>query len=113
MSFRERIEAFVADVRAKSADGFTLGEISDLFFDFVDLAVEEAKALQLPGADKKAHVMAAVEYFYDTVAPFIPLGFLSPVRFLIRPVVKKTILAIADRLIERVLKRPPPVPSPT
>lgn len=104
-TFADRIAAFIADVKDKGADGYTLRELGDLLLDFVDLAVDEARALQVPGTQKKAYVMAAVGTLYDTVAPFIPLGPLALLRPFIRPIARQTVLVIADRLIERVLKR--------
>lgn len=110
-TFRDRIEAFVADAREKAQGGFTLAELSELFDKFVEIAVAEAKFLQLPGAEKKAYVLAAIGYLFDAVAPAIPLGYLRLVSWLVLPVIRATVLVLADRAIERIYRQTP-APTP-
>ena len=111
MAFRDRIEAFVADARKKAEGGFTLQELSQLLRSFIELAVNEARALELPGVDKKQYVLDAVGYLFDAIATAIPLGILTPVAWLVRPIIRRTVLVIADELIELFYKRLPPTPS--
>jgi hypothetical protein len=114
MAFREPIEAFVTVARAKAADGLTLQELGQLLVAFVDLAVAEARELNLAGGDKKKYVEDAIGYFFDSVAPSIPLPwFLELFRYPITLIARQTVLAIADELIEYVYARlPKPAPSP-
>jgi hypothetical protein len=104
VNFYQRIDAFIADAKAAAADGLTLAELVELFFAFVELAVAEARALSMPGVEKKAYVLASVGYLFDAIAPFLPLGPLRLISWIILPIVRTTLLSIADRYIERVLR---------
>lgn len=111
----QSIEQFVTDTKAAydvaRADGnVTASEAFDLFIDCVRRLVTIASEFAVPGADKKAAVMAAVDKLYDAVLAPIDLPYIPEVveRTVIDPALKKGVLFVSDRLIELFVKQLPP-----
>ncbi len=100
-SFRPLIDAFVADTKARAADGLSLADLGALFNGFIDLCVKEAARLANPGVEKKQLVLECVAVLYDNVAPMIPLPMiLQPFRPFVRPYIRQIVIALADGAIE-------------
>jgi hypothetical protein len=58
-------------------------------------------------------VLDAVGYLFDVVAPFIPLGFLSPFRAFLKTPIKQIVLLVAGGLVEVVVSKMQPKPAAT
>jgi hypothetical protein len=98
-AFEAKFQAFVDDALKAAADGLTLAEVADLVGKGIAVAVEAARELTAPGADKKALVMLAVTQLYDTLTGFLPIYL----RFL-APIVRPWVLAWIDGQIEAVYR---------
>ncbi len=110
MSFKDQVQAFLADAADKAKGGLTLAEIGALFISLIYMAVALLNSVSVPGADKKALVLEAVGFLFDTIAPAIPLPFwLAPVRLFLRPRLRQLVLAIADGAIEAIYARLKPL----
>jgi hypothetical protein len=101
--FRRQLRALIDAAREKAKDGLTWAEAGQLFVSFLQVAVESAAGLSLPGATKKEFVLAAVAELYDAVAPFVPLPwFLAPVRGILTKRFRDVVLRLADGAVEAV-----------
>ena len=105
-TFKEQVEAFVAEARNIAGDGLSVAEASQIFTAFIALAVGAAQRLGNSGPEKKAIVLSTVGYLYDAIAPQLPLPwFLQPFRAWLRPHVRQLVLTLADGAIEAVYQR--------
>lgn len=111
--FRAQIEAFVAQAKQLAADGLSWAEAAQLVVALIHLAVAAAEDLANSGDQKKAFVLEAVGFLYDTIAPFVVLPiWLAPFRPVIRSVLRPLVLQLADGAIEAVVARLPTPPDP-
>lgn len=104
--FRARIDQFVAEAKAKAADGLSLAEVSQLFVTLIHVCVEMAAGLSNAGAEKKLFALEAVGALFDTIYPAIPLPFFAaPFRPLLRSWLRACVLHQADGAIEAIYHR--------
>jgi len=92
--------------KEKIKDGLTLQEIGQLFTEFIQTGVIEYLKITIPGTEKKEKLMEQVGILFDLIAPAIPLPmFFTPIRLILRPYLRKIVLAICDGAIEGVYNR--------
>lgn len=110
------IAAFVDEslvkLKAASADGLTFKEAFGLFLDAIERLVKLASEFSLPGADKKAMVMGAIDKLFDQVIAPIDIPYIPEVveRTVVDPALKKLLLAAADQMVEFFVSK---LPKPT
>lgn len=105
-NFWPQVQGFLADVKAKSADGLTIAEAAELLNEFLAKCIAMAETLSNPGTDKKALVLAAIASAFDAVWPAIPLpGFAMFFKPFLYSAVKAVVLAIADGSIQAMVAR--------
>lgn len=105
MNFEVKLQAFLDNCVAKAQDGLTMQELFSLLLEFVEFAVEAAKELSNPGAEKREFVLAWVGKLFDLIAPKVPVPiWYLPFQPFVRPINRRLILALAGALIEWNLK---------
>ena len=113
--FRTSMRLVIRDVAAKAADGLTLREAGQIAIEFLQLAIQAAAKLALPGSLKKEAVLGAFEELLDVLLPLLPLPwFLAPFRKIILAKAKVILMALADGAIEAIYrwwKQRQPVPQ--
>ena len=87
----------------------TPAEAFDLFIGAIDRLVKLASQFAVPGADKKAAVMSAVDKLYDVLLAPIDIPYIPEMveRTVIDPALKKGVAFVADRLIELFVSKLP------
>lgn len=103
------IAAFVAETRQKIIDAKADGSISfsdavALFTDCIERLVAAASALSMPGADKKAAVMAAISKLYDSL--ILPIDLPGP-DLIVDPALKQVLMIVADGIVEFFVSKLP------
>lgn len=95
------VQSFIQTVRLQAADGLTLAEIGSATRGLLKLLVHTAELIGgVPGSQRKAWVMEAAEYFFDSVVqPAVPL-FLRPVWWIVQPAVRAMYLSLCSELVE-------------
>lgn len=97
------VQAFVVQAKEQAKDGLSFSELGSLTYALMRMVVIEVDALSVPGATKKADVLAAVALLFDTLADqCVPL-FFKPFWWIARPVIRAVILALLSGLMEGVL----------
>lgn len=95
--------AFIADARAKAANGLTVAEFGSLVVALLRLVVSGLDAIPADGASKKAWALSLVAVLFDSVAGYaVPLA-LQPFWLLARPALRQLVLAAAGGALEQVL----------
>jgi hypothetical protein len=117
-NFDKQIERFVADARQLAEGGLTWHELGQLGSEFTQLAVAAADTVEgASGEDKKALVLSAAGYLFDTVSPLVPLPwFLTPFRGPILRSARVITLELVGGLVETFvakLQETPAVPAAT
>lgn len=96
-----KLDLFLLHVKQAAADGLSMREVGGILVEAMRLGVAAAAELQASGPQKKQQVMAAVGYVFDLVAPAVPWPvWLLPLKWLLVPVLRKIVLAIADAAVE-------------
>lgn len=92
---------------ARSDGSITFAEAFGIFTDCVERLVSAAQSLSLPGSEKKAAVLAAVDKLFDTLLAPIDIPYIPDLieRTVVDPALKKLALAAADGLIEFFVAR--------
>lgn len=99
----EKVQAFIQRAKEEAKDGLSFAELGGLTYALMRLVILEVDSLSVPGALKKADVLAAAGMLFDTLADkCIPLAA-WPVWWIARPVVRSMILALLSGLMEGVL----------
>lgn len=105
------IDTFVSDTRAKIAaaksDGkITLAEGFEIVTDAVSRLVNAASPLSIPGAEKKAAVLAAVDTLFDRLIAPIDIPWIpEPVESLaVDPLLKRVMHEFASGMVESFVK---------
>lgn len=113
-----QVLAFLADARAKAAGGYTFAEFGSLTIELLELLVVGLDPIAtLDGAAKKAWALGIVGMLFDSVAGFAVPGYLKPLWFVAKPIVRQLVLALASGALEQVLRlsreaAPSPAPEP-
>lgn len=100
---QSELKTLVLSLVAKAKGGITRAE----FWEFIDevkiFAVARLIDIDAAGPEKKAWAMAAVRTAFDKLEPYLPLPMLlQPFRWLIVPILRRIVLAIADGSIEAI-----------
>jgi hypothetical protein len=102
MDFNSRMQAFIESVKVKAKDGLSLEEAFSILHDFIEMAVEAAKELGNPGAEKRAIVLQWVGTLFDVLAPLVPVPlWFKLLQPFTRPIVRQVVLALAGALLEK------------
>lgn len=106
---KEAVEHIVAKAKEARADGtMTFQELLGLFLYACGEFVKLADALNAPGTDKKAAVLAAVEKFIDeVVTPFDIPKVPNMVEPFVDQGVKAFLMYLADAAVEAAVKALP------
>jgi hypothetical protein len=95
---------FLADARAKAADGISWSEFGELFFGSIRLGVAEmGRVVTIAGTEKKAQVLGLVGRLFDTIADRAVPFYLLPVWYVVKPAVRSILVALASGAIEQIL----------
>lgn len=98
------LDQIIAEARQIAADGrLTVAEFGRITVALIKLGVTLAQPLAVPGADKKAVVMAAVATLFDAVADKCVPMMAYPAWLVIRPAVRSLVLAAAGGALEAIL----------
>jgi hypothetical protein len=99
-----RVNAFVADAKAKAADGLSWDEFGEILVSLLHVATSSLDDVRsLTGPEKKELVMEAVAGLFDAVAGRLVPMAAYPIWFAIRPTVRFIVLAIASGALESLL----------
>ena len=99
----EKVQAFVIKAREMAKDGLSFAELGQLTYALMRLVITEVDELAVPGAVKKADVLAAVGLLFDTVADqCVPL-VAKPFWWIAKPAIRAVVLALLSGLMEGVL----------
>ena len=98
------VAAFLADARAKAADGkVTVAEFGALTIALLRLCVEGLDAIPSDKPAKKAWALMCIGRLFDSVAGFAVPFALQPFWFVAKPLVRQLVLTAADGALEQVL----------
>lgn len=98
-----KVQAFVSLAKDKARDGVTFAELGVLTYSLMRLVILEVDGLAVPGALKKADVLAAVGVLFDTLSDScVPLA-LKPIWWVAKPAVRAVIIALLSGVMEGVL----------
>lgn len=101
----DALQRLIDDARQVAADGkLTVTEFGRITVGLIRLGVLWAEPLAVPGADKKAIVMAAVAALFDAVADKCVPMYAYPAWLAIRSPVRALVLAAASGALEAILR---------
>lgn len=99
----DKVQSFITQAKDKAKDGLTFAELGGLTYALMRLVILQVDELAVPGALKKADVLAAVGLLFDTLADqCVPLVF-KPFWWVAKPAVRAVVLALLSGLMEGVL----------
>jgi len=112
------VQKFIADARAKAANGLTVTEFGSLVVGVLQLAVAGLEAVPSDGAAKRDWALQAVALLFDSVADSCVPLVAKPIWWIVRPAVRSLVLAAASGALEQVLglvraANPPALPAAT
>lgn len=88
--------------KEKIKDGLTIAEISQLFTELIQDAMQKVADLTISGPEKKQRVLDSVSELFDLVAPQILPTYLTVLRSFLRPYIKRLVLLISEGVIEGI-----------
>jgi hypothetical protein len=95
--------AYVLTARLAAADGISWAEFGELLTGLLRVLTQASELLSLPGAEKKAAVLAGAAALFDSVADKCVSPWVWAFWIVIRPSVRSLVLAIAAGSIEQIL----------
>jgi hypothetical protein len=95
--------AYVLTARLAAADGISWAEFGELLTGLLRVLTQASELLSLPGAEKKAVVLAGAAALFDAVADRCVSPWVWAFWLVIRPSVRSLVLAIAAGSIEQIL----------
>jgi hypothetical protein len=104
LTLDEQLRAFIAVARVKAADGITLAEFAELGLAAMRVAIATVDALAVPGAEKRAAVLASVGVVFDALAGAVVVPpLMVPLWIVARPAIRSLALALAAGALETLL----------
>jgi len=98
------VAAFLAEARAKAANGLTVAEFGSLVIELLRLAVTGLDAIPSDKAAKKVWALGIIGALFDNVAGYAVPMALQPLWFFVKPIVRQLVLAAASGALEQVLQ---------
>lgn len=101
-----QVNAAIKQAKAEAANGTTWSRLGEWLDEIKVTAVAALMGESGTGAEKKAYVLSVIAYLFDVIAPnvYLPI-WAEPFRFVITPIAKQVILALADGGIEVIYRR--------
>lgn len=102
-TLEEQLRAFVATAKLKASDGLSVSEFAELLVAMMRIAIATVDSIPVDGAQRKAFVLNAVAFVFDTFADkCVPL-VAWPAWILLKPAVRAIVMAASSGAIEALL----------
>jgi len=103
VSLSQKVQDFIAQAKDKARDGLTFAELGVLTYSLMRLVILQVDELDVPGALKKADVLAAAGLLFDTLADqCVPLA-LKPFWWVAKPAIRSIVIALLSGVMEKML----------
>ena len=99
----DKVQSFIAQAKDKAKDGLTFAELGVLTYSLMRLVILQVDELDVPGALKKADVLAAAGLLFDTLADQCVPGLAKPFWWIAKPAIRSIVIALLSGVMEKML----------